>query len=181
MHMPIINLFQGYTLVSYTIASLLACDEVKKVVVVTSDQTKVGTLPSWWISRLRSEKGGGHLFGQFINSCVVSGRSEVPQQDSEDCSEGQTEGMRPLNASAEVVTNQECEIMPPALEHKVLYVAGSTTRHRSIKCGLDAMERLIRDGSGKQNACSSGHHSETHSLVIFAFPYMSCSFVQLYI
>ena len=115
---------------------------------VTSDQTRVGTLPSWWRSRLRSGKHGEPLFEQFINSCVFGGQSEVLQQDYESCSEKQNEGMRPLNI-AELVANEECQIMSPALEHRVLYVAGSTTRHRSIKCGLDSIEQLIRDGSGK--------------------------------
>ena len=46
---------------------------------------------------------------------------------------------------------KEHEMMSQSQDHRVVYVAGSTSRHRSIKCGLDAIERLLQDGSGRKN------------------------------
>ncbi|XP_043239256.1 D-ribitol-5-phosphate cytidylyltransferase-like [Amphibalanus amphitrite] len=139
------SLVHGHTLISYTISSLLACEEVKKVIVVTSDQTRVGNLPSWWC----------HVLDAYDQ--VTSGsQPKLNYKNSADKPDGNAlvqdyvAGLDKNDDLSVDSTDQtfasEYQITKPLAESRVIYVPGSTSRHRSIKCGLDAINELVEIG-----------------------------------
>lgn len=107
--------FQGHTVLSYTISSLLAC-EVERVIVVSCDPARVGPLPLGWPQYPRD-----------ASPAIAGGQGPV------------SAGQPSTQHQPEVAVAEGAGAGSGLPSGRVCLVPGSSSRHRSIKCGLDAI------------------------------------------